>query len=117
MLQLNTERQVTGTNYLAGVAGIFHRPARLELYVKVLVGAGRITLPFNYAHGTFLPYAAGGGFVYSLSDRWTLRVADLEMQRWTGFPYGNFQPYGITSGISLRLTPLHRYPESSPGPR
>lgn len=115
MLRWNTDQQVTETNYLAGVkAGILSRPARTEPYLKMLVGAGRITLPFNYAHGTFLTYAAGGGVDYALSDRWTLRLADVEIQRWTKFPYGNLQPYGITSGITFRLNPMRRYPPDSP---
>ena len=116
MLRLNTNQRVTETSYLAGIkADVFRRPARTEPYVKVLVGAGRITLPFNYAHGTFLAYAAGGGIDYSLSDRWTWRVADVEVQRWTGFPYGKLQPYGLTCGISLRLNPMRRYPSASTG--
>ena len=81
------------------------------------MGAGRITLPFNYAHGMFLTYTAGGGVDYALSDRWTIRVVDVELQRWKSFPYGNLQPYGVSCGLSIRLTPLRRYPGSSNGAR
>ena len=117
-LRLNTDQQVSESSYLAGVqANLRSRPARTEPYVKILAGAGRITLPFNYAHGTFLAYAAGGGVDYAVNDRWTLRVVDVEVQRWTNFPFGNLQPYGVSAGVSLRLNPMRRYPNGSSHPR
>lgn len=114
LLRLNTSQQVTQSTYLAGIkAGLRPRPTRTEPYVKVLAGAGRMTLPFAYAHGTFLTYAVGGGVDYSLNDRFTLRLADVEIQRYARFPYGNLQPYGLSMGISLRLTPTRHFPRGS----
>ncbi len=111
MLKLNTDQQVTQSTYLAGLkVNLTQRPARLQPYAKLLAGAGRITLPFNYAHGTFFTYAPGAGIDYGF-DRWTIRVVDVEVQRWTAFPYGQLQPYGISTGISLRLTGSSNYPE------
>ncbi len=111
LLRFNTGQQVTESSYLAGIkASLRPRPARIEPYAKILAGAGRISLPFNYAHGTFFTYAVGGGINYDLNDRLTLRVVDVEVQRFTHFPYGNLQPYGLSTGLSLRLNPLRRYP-------
>jgi hypothetical protein len=43
-----------------------------------------------------------------------VRVVDVEYQLWRNFPYGNLRPYGISAGLSLRLTPIVRFPK---GPR
>lgn len=59
-LRLHADEEVTESNYLGGVrAVVWPRPQRWAPYVKFLVGAGRITLPYGYAHGGFLTYAPG----------------------------------------------------------
>ena len=61
VLHLHTSQQVTQSTYLGGLrVNLTFRPARLQPYAKVLAGMGRITLPYNYAHGNFLTYAGGG---------------------------------------------------------
>ncbi len=117
MLKLNTAQDVTQSTYLAGIkANLTRRPSRLQPYAKLLAGAGRITLPYNYAHGTFFTYAPGAGVDYS-HGRWIFRVVDVEAQRWTRFPFGTLQPYGISTGISLRLRGADSVPEDPPRAR
>jgi len=109
-LRFNSFEQVTETNYLAGPR-VMLRQGPLRPYVKFLVGAGKITLPFHYAQGTFLTYAPGAGIDYLLNDRLTIRVLDFEYQRWPDFSsYGELRPYGISAGLSFRLNPVQRLP-------
>jgi opacity protein-like surface antigen len=104
-LRLHTSEQVNETTYFAGPRISILRPrGPIQPYAKFLVGAGQIHLPFGYAQGTFLTYAPGAGLDYQLNDAITIRVVDVEYQLWTKFPYGALRPYGISTGISLRLT-------------
>ena len=90
------------------------KPGPMRPYVKFLVGAGKITLPAGYAQGTFFTYAPGGGVDYIAGDRLTIRVVDFEYQLWPGFSsYGELRPYGISSGISIRLNPAEHYPKNA----
>lgn len=110
-LKLHTSQQVTQSTYLGGFKiNLTMRPARLTPFVKALCGAGRITLPYQYAHGDFFTCAAGGGVEYEVGDRISLRLVDAELQRWKSFPFGRLQPYGISAGISFRITGVPRYP-------
>jgi hypothetical protein len=112
-LRFHTSEDVTETNYLAGPRVIL-KPGRLRPYVKFLIGAGKITLPFHYAQGTFLSYAPGAGADYLLNDRLTVRLIDIEYQVWPGFSsYGQLHPYGVSAGISFRLNPVEHTPTSA----
>ena len=111
-LRFNTFEGVTETNYLVGPR-VMLKPGPFRPYVKFLVGAGKITLPMRYAHGTFFSYAPGGGMDYIVGDRVTLRVIDFEYQLWPGFSsYGELRPYGISTGISFRLNAAEHYPKN-----
>ncbi len=111
LLRWDAAQQVTESSYLAGPKVIVARhPTAVQPYVKLLVGAGRITLPYGYAHGTFLDYAPGAGVDIALPGSLKVRLIDVEYQHWPDFPYGSLHPYGISMGVSLRLTPLYRLP-------
>ena len=90
---------------------IWPRPRPWAPYAKFLAGAGRITLPYGYAHGGFLTYAPGAGVDIALSDRVSLRAVDFEYQHWPQFTYGALHPYGLSAGISVRLNGVTRYPK------
>lgn len=109
-LRLHSQQDVTEANYLGGVRVALLRPRRLQPYAKFLAGVGKITLPYGYAHGSFLAYAPGAGLDVALGDRLTLRAVDLEYGRWPGFAFGPLSPYGVSAGLLLRLNPVHRYP-------
>ncbi|WP_419806921.1 hypothetical protein [Terriglobus sp.] len=112
-LRLNQSEEVTQSSYLAGPRIIVSPHATaFEPYVKLLVGAGRISLPFHYAKGGFFAYAPGGGIDYSIHNYVKVRVVDFEYQRWPEFPYGPLRPYGISFGISFRVNPIHLVPLS-----
>ena len=110
-LRYHTFEDVTESNYLGGLRVAILHPRRLQPYAKFLAGMGKITLPFNYAHGTFLTYAPGAGLDVALNDHVTLRAVDLEYQHWPQFAYGPLSPYGISAGVSIRLNPVSRYPK------
>ena len=109
-LRYHSAQDVTESNYLGGLRVQILRPRRLQPYAKFLAGMGRITLPYNYAHGTFLVYAPGAGLDVALNNFVTVRAVDVEYQHWPEFTYGALSPYGVSAGISLRLNGVSRYP-------
>ena len=113
-LRWHTQEQVTESNYLVGLRlQLAPRPGRWEPYAKVLAGASRITLPYRYAHGTFFTYAPGAGLEFAWTDRLSVRIVDIEYQRWPQFTYGILSPYGISTGITLRLNEVTHYPKGA----
>lgn len=111
-LRYHTAEQVTEASYLGGVRVQVLRPRRWQPYAKFLAGVGRITLPFGYAHGSFLTYAPGAGLDVALNNFITLRAIDVEYQHWPQFTFGALSPYGVSAGISIRLNPIARYPRN-----
>ena len=110
-LRFHTDEQVTETTYLGGPR-VSLTQGRIRPYVKLLAGAGHITLPFNYAEGTFFTYAPSVGVDYLLTQRFAVR-ADFQYQVWPKFPYGELKPYGLSAGIVFRLTPPEQYPSGT----
>lgn len=111
-LRFHTSEHVTETNYIGGPRVLVLRSHDVELYAKFLIGMGRITLPFDQAHGSFLAYVPGGGVDIALNHYVTLRAIDFEYEHWPQFPFGSFSPYGISSGIRVRVTPISFVPQS-----
>ena len=115
-LRYHSNEDVSETTYLGGPR-ITIFPGRLRPYAKVLVGAGHYNLPFNFAQGTFFTYAPGAGVDYMLTDNIAVRVVDFEYQVTPGFHTSPGQPtyqlvnYGVSAGISIRLTPLIKFPK------
>lgn len=114
-LKYNSDNQTSLTTYMGGPKVQILRPGRWEPYGKFVVGMGHIVLPYKYAEGNFLAYAPGGGLEISLGDYIKFRAVDFEYQKWQDFPYGKLSPYGITTGFTFRLNPLHRYPDGRRG--
>ena len=102
-LRWHTFEDVTQSNYLGGVRVAVLRPRRWNPYMKFVAGVGRVTLPFPYAHASFLAYAPGAGLEVAVNDRVSVRVLDVEYQHWPQFPFGALSPYGISTGVSMRL--------------
>jgi hypothetical protein len=111
-LRFHTSEEVTESNYIGGIRVLIFRSHGMEPYAKFLAGMGKITLPFGYAHGSFLAYAPGAGLDVAINHNVTVRAIDFEYQHWPQFPYGSFSPYGVSSGIRVRVTPLARIPQS-----
>jgi hypothetical protein len=110
-LHLHTAESVSETNYLSGIR-VALRPWGIQPYAKVLVGAGRISLPFQYGHGTYFTYAPGGGVDYTITDRLSARLIDFEYQLWPDFSFGALRPYGISAGLKFRLNAVETVPDS-----
>ncbi len=109
-LRVHSAEQVTEQNYLLGPRALL-TAGRERAYVKFLVGDGHIEMPFQYGRGNFLALVPGGGVDLDLNDTMTVRVVDFEYQLWRNFPFGTMRPYGISTGISFRLTPIIRLPK------
>ena len=104
--RLGAEESVTETTFMAGPRVTLSRhQGRIRPYAKFLVGVGKINFPFNYATGSYLAYAPGGGLDYVINERWTVRAVDVEYQNWPKFTYGALNPCGISVGVAFRLTP------------
>ncbi len=111
-LRYHSSEDVNESNYLGGVRVVILERHRMEPYIKFLAGMGRITLPFGYAHGSFLDYAPGAGLDIPINSHISLRAIDFEYQHWPQFPFGSFSPYGISSSIRVRVTPRAWLPTS-----
>jgi opacity protein-like surface antigen len=81
---------------------------RLQLYAKLLMGAGEVNFPFQLAHGSYFALAPGGGVDFVATRRWRLR-ADYEYQIWPGalgipgIPSSALKPNGVSAGFSYRI--------------
>lgn len=115
-----TTSQLTEDHYLIGPR-VAIRPGPLRPYVKFMVGAGHVVLPYNYAAGNIFALVPGGGVEYLLGDRWAVRVVDFEYQLWqnatvsggSGSYRITLRPYGVSAGISFRVNGLSRYPKDA----
>lgn len=111
-LRVRSAEEVTEQNYLLGMRTLV-TSGRDRVYVKFLAGDGRIDMPFQYGRGNFLALVPGAGVDMDLNDVTTVRIVDFEYQMWRNFPFGTMRPYGISTGISFRLTPLVRLPKKA----
>ncbi len=91
------------TTYLVGPRlSVF--PRRLRPYVKLLAGRGQFYFPYGYAKGSYLVVAAGAGVDWHpRGSRLSLRLIDFEQQDWPNFSFGALHPYGISTGLALRI--------------
>jgi hypothetical protein len=94
--------EVHATTWLAGPR--YHRTiGKFQIYGKGLVGAGEFNFPYNYAHGSYLVIAPGGGVDFNISHRVRLRLADAEYQYWPQFTFGPMSSFGISTGLRIRV--------------
>ena len=102
-LTINEDEDVHERTYLAGPRfSIF--PGKFRPYAKVLIGRGTMYFPYHYAVGSYFVIAPGGGIDWRVGHgRLTVRVFDIEFQQWPSFTYGPLKPYGVSSGIALRI--------------
>lgn len=112
-LKLHSSEEISEKNYLAGPRVLLWGSGRYQPYAKFLVGDGHIALPFHYANGDFLAMVPGGGLDLAVNDYINVRAIDFEYQLWRDFPFGSMNPYGISAGISFRLTRIVRFPKGS----
>lgn len=76
---------------------------KFQPFVKGTIGFGNFNFPYNYAFGRYLVIGAGGGVDYTLSHRWSVRLADVQYQDWPQFTFGAMNNIGISSGIRYRV--------------
>lgn len=87
------------------------RNRRLMPYAKVLVGYGRFRFPYGYGDATNFVIAPGGGVDYRVTERFTVRLVDVQYQEWPGFTFGSTHPYGVNAGISVGVWRPHWRPK------
>ena len=76
----------------------------LRPYAKLLVGRGHLSYPYNYAQGSYFAIAPGAGLDWRIGGGpVSIRVIDFEYQLWPQFTFGTLHPYGISTGVSLRI--------------
>ena len=71
--------------------------------MKALAGVGEFNFPYNYATGSYLVVAPGGGLDYRINRLIRIRVADFEYQLWPQFTYGSMSSFGVSTGIRVRI--------------
>ena len=107
-LIFNTPHDFSEYTYLAGPRYRFQIRPRLQIYAKILFGAGEINFPYHLAHGGYFAMAPGGGVDYSLTRKWRVR-GDYEYQFWPnapgipGEPSSSLKPNGVSVGISYQI--------------
>lgn len=100
-LDYHQTSNIHAETYLAGPRYHFNT-GRLQPYVKGLGGLGKFNFTDNYAKGSYLVVAGGGGADYRLSSRWGAR-ADFEYQYWPQFTFGPMSSGGVTLGVRYLL--------------
>jgi len=93
---IHAETYVGGPRYRFNIG-------RFQPYVKGMVGVGEFNFPYDYAHGSYLVIAPGGGVDYRLTRRIHLRLADFEYQYWPQFTYGAMSSVGVSTGFRVRI--------------
>jgi hypothetical protein len=101
-LRYHQQQNVRQDTYLIGPKVAF-RPIGWVPYVKMPVGLGKMTFPYNYANGSYFVMAPGAGVEYMLGDKVRIRLLDVEYQVWPQFTFGTLKPYGATAGISFKV--------------
>jgi hypothetical protein len=102
-LNLNTDEGIKQRTYLIGPK-IALKGRTLRPYVKLLAGRGEFDFPFGLGSGSYFVAAPGAGLDWHVGHtRLLVRIVDFEYQIWNGFSYGAIHPYGISTGLSVRV--------------
>jgi hypothetical protein len=103
VLRMNQEVGTHETTFLIGPRYNF-RKNWFTPYAKILVGVGQFHYPYNYAEGSYLALAAGGGVDVPVGKtKFSVRAIDFEYQSWPNFSFGGLNPYGISAGVSYNI--------------
>ncbi len=101
-LEYNQTANVHAETYSIG--GRYHFDlGRFQPYAKGLIGFSDFNFPYNYAHGRYLVVTAGGGLDFHWTHRIYVRAADIEVQDWPQFTYGNMTSVGVSAGFRVRI--------------
>jgi hypothetical protein len=101
-LMFHNPNQTQTTTYMGGPRYHFTR-GKFQFYGKGLVGIGEFTFPYDYAHGSYLVIAPGGGVDYRWKRKISFRLADVEYQMWPQFTYGSMSSYGVSVGVLYHI--------------
>ena len=99
---LRTPDAIGERSYFLGPRVRFAR-GRLNVFGTAGLGQGTIS---NRLLGTFSTYNLanfGGGAEWLVERHWNLRLADVEVARWLGFPPNGLTPVSLVAGASYVL--------------
>lgn len=103
VLRMNQEVGTHATTLLIGPRVSYHW-RWFNPYAKLLIGDGKFHFPYNYAEGSYFVLAPGAGLDVRLgTSRYTVRAIEFEYQSWPNFSFGGLNPYGISTGVSVRV--------------
>ena len=103
LLRWKTDEGMRSSTFLAGPR-VSTAGRRVNPYVKILFGTGQITYPFKFAQGSYFVVSPGLGLDLSvLRGRASVRLVDVEYQDWSKFTFGPSHPYGVSSGVRVRI--------------
>jgi outer membrane protein with beta-barrel domain len=107
-LIFNAPHDFSEYNYLIGPRYKVLVHNHLQLYAKILLGAGEVNFPYQLAHGGYFALAPGGGIDFAATRHWRLR-ADYEYQILPdavgipGIPSNSLKPNGVSVGVGYRI--------------
>ena len=93
--------------YLVGPRIVFpHR--RFTPYMKAMVGFRDLFIQeqqdnIGIPRGMGAAYAAGVGLDYHYSERWDIRIMDVEVQKWPTYSTNGINPIVFTAGFAYRF--------------
>jgi hypothetical protein len=99
-----TPLDLAENSYLIGPRFILPYRQRFKFYGKILAGYGDLVVQeqqdnIGHPSGFYFAYAGGGGLDVNVTDRITVRVIDIEAQKWPN--YGNgLSPVVYTIGAA-----------------
>jgi len=103
MLRFHSDEDLRESTYMIGPKISTHG-RNIRPYGKFLFGRSELNFPFNYAQGSYFAMAPGAGLDWRIGrGRILIRVLDFEYEFWPQFTYGALHPYGVSSGISVRV--------------
>jgi hypothetical protein len=76
---------------------------RYQVYVKGLAGVGSLAFADQYARGSHVVFAPGGGIDFRPVGRLYVRLVDVEYQYWPDLAAYPWASYGLSAGLRYRI--------------
>jgi hypothetical protein len=95
-------QDISEKTYEVGARYVRH-PYKFDPYLKLLVGRGVFNYPNNTANLAYNMYSFGGGLDLRTTRYLNVRLFDVEIQKWGGFPPHGLTPVVMTFGVAYRF--------------
>jgi hypothetical protein len=96
---------ITEDNYLIGPRLPVYHFRKTTVYGKALGGISRMDFGSIYygVYGRYLDITFGGGMDVKLTNKISLRAADVEYHYWPSWENSTLKPYGASVGVSYKI--------------